>query len=174
MFNELKIYRLQRNVFLAEALSDFYLDLNDKNFTSRFAIFHQRYSTNTFPSWDLAQPLRTLAHNGEINTLKGNINWMKIHEQDMSSELFDDVDNLKPVIIPGNSDSASLDNVFEILTHSGKLAPLIKLMMIPDAWSKRSKTVPKNHQELFNFLNSTIEPWDGPAAICATDFQNGL
>ena len=87
----------------------------------------------------------------------------------MSSELFDDVDNLKPVIIPGNSDSASLDNVFEILTHSGKLAPLIKLMMIPDAWSKRSKTVPKNHQELFNFLNSTIEPWDGPAAICATD-----
>ena len=76
MFNELKIYR-QGNV-LAEALSDFYLDLNDKNFTSRFAIFHQRYSTNTFPSWDLAQPLRTLAHNGEINTLKGNINWMKI------------------------------------------------------------------------------------------------
>ena len=140
-----------KGMFLAEALSDFYLDLNDKNFTSRFAIFHQRYSTNTFPSWDLAQPLRTLAHNGEINTLKGNINWMKIHEQDMSSELFDDVDNLKPVIIPGNSDSASLDNVFEILTHSGKLAPLIKLMMIPDAWSKRSKTVPKNHQELFNF-----------------------
>ena len=132
-----------KGMFLAEALSDFYLDLNDKNFTSRSAIFHQRYSTNTFPSWDLAQPLRTLAHNGEINTLKGNINWMKIHEQDMSSELFDDVDNLKPVIIPGNSDSASLDNVFEILTHSGKLAPLIKLMMIPDAWSKRSKTVPK-------------------------------
>ena len=158
-----------KGMFLAEALSDFYLDLKNEKFTSRFAIFHQRYSTNTFPSWDLAQPLRTLAHNGEINTLKGNVNWMKIHEQDMSSELFDDVNNLKPVIIPGNSDSASLDNVFELLTHSGKLAPLIKLMMIPDAWSKRSKTVPKNHQELFNFLNSTIEPWDGPAAICATD-----
>ena len=78
----------------------------------------------------MAQPFRTLAHNGEINTLKGNVNWMKIHEQDMSSNLFKNVNDLKPVIIPGNSDSASLDNVFELLTHSGKLAPLIKLMMI--------------------------------------------
>ena len=87
-----------KGMFLAEMLSEFYLDLNDKKLTSRFAVFHQRYSTNTFPSWDLAQPLRTLAHNGEINTLKGNINWMKIHEQDMSSTLFKDVKNLKPVI----------------------------------------------------------------------------
>ena len=158
-----------KGMFLAESLADFYLDLNDKTFKSRFAIFHQRYSSNTFPSWDLAQPFRTLAHNGEINTLKGNVNWMRIHEQDMTSKLFKNIEDLKPVIIPGNSDSASLDNVFELLTHSGKLAPLIKLMMIPDAWSKRSKTVPKNHQQLFNFLNSTIEPWDGPAAICATD-----
>jgi len=158
-----------KGMFLAESLADFYPDLKNKNFKSRFAIFHQRYSTNTFPSWDLAQPFRTLAHNGEINTLKGNINWMKIHEQDMSSKLFKNVEDLKPVIIPGNSDSASLDNVFELLTHSGKLAPMIKLMMIPDAWSKRSKTVSKSHQQLFNFLNSTIEPWDGPAAICATD-----
>ncbi|MDC0628101.1 glutamate synthase large subunit [Pelagibacteraceae bacterium] len=157
-----------KGMFLAESLADFYLDLSDKNLTSRYAIFHQRYSTNTFPSWDLAQPFRTLAHNGEINTLKGNINWMKIHEQDMSSPLFKNVKDLKPVI-RSSSDSGALDNVFELLTHSGKLAPLIKLMMIPDSWSKRSKTVPKNHQDLFNFLNSTIEPWDGPAAICATD-----
>ena len=157
-----------KGMFLAESLADFYPDLNDKNFTSRFVIFHQRYSTNTFPSWDLAQPFRTLAHNGEINTVKGNINWMKIHEQDMSNSLFKNVEDLKPVI-RSTSDSGALDNVFELLTHSGKLAPLIKLMMIPDAWSKRSKTVPKNHQDLFNFLNSTIEPWDGPAAICATD-----
>ena len=157
-----------KGMFLAEALADFYPDLNDKKLTSRFAIFHQRYSTNTFPSWDLAQPFRTLAHNGEINTLKGNINWMKIHEQDMSSNLFKNVEDLKPVI-RSSSDSGALDNVFELLTHSGKLAPLIKLMMIPDAWSKRSKTVSKNHQDLFNFLNSTIEPWDGPSAICATD-----
>ena len=157
-----------KGMFLAEMLSEFYPDLNDKKLTSRFAIFHQRYSTNTFPSWDLAQPFRTLAHNGEINTVKGNINWMKIHEEDMSSPLFKNVKDLKPVI-RSSSDSGALDNVFELLTHSGKLAPLIKLMMIPDAWSKRSKTVPKNHQDLFNFLNSTIEPWDGPAAICATD-----
>ena len=157
-----------KGMFLAEMLAEFYPDLNDKKLTSRFAIFHQRYSTNTFPSWDLAQPFRTLAHNGEINTLKGNINWMKIHEQDMSSSLFKNVKDLQPVI-RSTSDSGALDNVFELLTHSGKLAPLIKLMMIPDAWSKRSKTVPKNHQDLFNFLNSTIEPWDGPAAICATD-----
>ena len=157
-----------KGMFLAEMLSEFYPDLNDTKLTSRFAVFHQRYSTNTFPSWDLAQPFRTLAHNGEINTLKGNINWMKIHEQDMSSSLFKNVKDLKPVI-RSSSDSGALDNVFELLVHSGKLAPLIKLMMIPDAWSKRSKTVPKNHQDLFNFLNSTIEPWDGPAAICATD-----
>ena len=157
-----------KGMFLAEMLAEFYPDLLDKKLTSRFAIFHQRYSTNTFPSWDLAQPFRMLAHNGEINTLKGNINWMKIHEQDMSSPLFKNVKDLKPVI-RSTSDSGALDNVFELLTHSGKLAPLVKLMMIPDAWSKRSKTVPKNHQDLFNFLNSTIEPWDGPAAVCATD-----
>ena len=157
-----------KGMFLAESIDEFYPDLRDKNFSSRFVIFHQRYSTNTFPSWDLAQPFRTLAHNGEINTIKGNINWMKIHEQDMSSPLFKNVEDLKPVI-RSSSDSGALDNVFELLTHSGKLAPLIKLMMIPDAWSKRSKTVSKNHQDLFNFLNSTIEPWDGPAAICATD-----
>tara|TARA_Y100000590_G_scaffold10278_1_gene12693 strand:- start:4501 stop:9000 length:4500 start_codon:yes stop_codon:yes gene_type:complete len=160
---------IYKGMFLAETLSDFYPDLSDKRFISRFAIFHQRYSTNTFPSWDLAQPFRTLAHNGEINTLKGNINWMKIHEQDMSNKLFDDINSLKPVIADGNSDSAALDNVFELLIRSGKSVPLAKLMLIPDAWSKRRKTVPKTHQQLFNFLNSTIEPWDGPAAISATD-----
>ena len=105
-------------MFLAEALSEFYPDLNDKRFISRFAIFHQRYSTNTFPSWDLAQPFRTLAHNGEINTIKGNINWMKIHEQDMKSKFFQEIDSLKPVIGSGNSDSAALDNVFELLVIS--------------------------------------------------------
>jgi len=160
---------IYKGMFLAEALSEFYPDLMDKRFISRFAIFHQRYSTNTFPSWDLAQPFRTLAHNGEINTLKGNINWMKIHEQDMKSEFFKDIESLKPVITPGNSDSAALDNAFELLVRSGKSLPLVKLMLIPDAWSKRRKTIPKVHQHLFNFLNSTIEPWDGPAAIAATD-----
>jgi len=160
---------IYKGMFLAEALSEFYPDLLDKRFISRYAIFHQRYSTNTFPSWDLAQPFRTLAHNGEINTIKGNTNWMKVHEQAMNNKIFEDIETLKPVIALGNSDSAALDNVFELLVRSGKSVPLTKLMLIPDAWSKRRKTVSKAHQQLFNFLNSTIEPWDGPAAISATD-----
>ncbi len=160
---------IYKGMFLAEALADFYIDLQDERFISRYAIFHQRFSTNTAPSWDLAQPFRAIAHNGEINTLKGNVNWMKVHEQEMMSEMFEDIENLKPVIGKGNSDSASLDNVFEILNISGQSAPLAKLMLIPDAWSKKSKILPKDHLQLFNFLNSTMEPWDGPAAIAATD-----
>ncbi len=160
---------IYKGLYLAEAISDFYLDLKDKRFISRYAIFHQRFSTNTAPSWSLAQPFRAIAHNGEINTYKGNKNWMKVHEQEMSSPLFDNIENLKPVIQKGVSDSAALDNVFELLNKSGQSAPLAKLMLVPDAWSKKNKTLPKNHQQLFNFLNSTMEPWDGPAAIAATD-----
>ena len=160
---------IYKGMFLAEALSDFYTDLKDERFISRYAIFHQRFSTNTAPSWDLAQPFRSIAHNGEINTLKGNINWMKVHEEEMFSPAFEDIENLKPVIPAGNSDSASLDNVFELLNISGQPAPLAKLMLIPDAWSKKNKVLKKDHQQLFNFLNSTMEPWDGPAAIAATD-----
>ena len=160
---------IYKGMFLAEALSDFYTDLKDERFISRYAIFHQRFSTNTAPSWDLAQPFRSIAHNGEINTLKGNVNWMKVHEEEMFSPVFEDIDNLKPVIPAGNSDSASLDNVFELLNISGQPAPLAKLMLIPDAWSKKNKVLKKDHQQLFNFLNSTMEPWDGPAAIAATD-----
>ncbi|MDA9081869.1 glutamate synthase large subunit [Candidatus Pelagibacter sp.] len=160
---------IYKGMFLAESISDFYLDLKDERFISRFVIFHQRFSTNTAPSWDLAQPFRAIAHNGEINTLKGNYNWMKVHEQEMESPLFENIENLIPVIPAGSSDSASLDSVFELLNISGQSAPLAKLMLIPDAWSKKSKTLSKEHQQLFNFLNSTMEPWDGPAAIAATD-----
>ncbi len=160
---------IYKGLYLAQAISDFYLDLRDKRFISRYAIFHQRFSTNTAPSWSLAQPFRAIAHNGEINTYKGNKNWMRVHEQEMSSPLFDDVENLKPVIQKGVSDSAALDNVFELLNKSGQPAPLAKLMLVPDAWSKKNKTLPRSHQQLFNFLNSTMEPWDGPAAIAATD-----
>ncbi len=160
---------IYKGMFLAESIGDFYVDLKDERFISRFVIFHQRFSTNTAPSWDLAQPFRAIAHNGEINTLKGNYNWMKVHEQEMESPFFDDIENLKPVIPPGSSDSASLDSVFELLNISGQSVPLAKLMLIPDAWSKKNKTLSKDHQHLFNFLNSTMEPWDGPAAIAATD-----
>ena len=160
---------IYKGLYLAEAISDFYLDLKDTRFISRYAIFHQRFSTNTAPSWSLAQPFRAIAHNGEINTYRGNKNWMRVHEQEMSSPLFDNVENLKPVIQKGVSDSAALDNVFELLNKSGQPAPLAKLMLVPDAWSKKNKTLSRSHQQLFNFLNSTMEPWDGPAAIAATD-----
>ena len=92
---------IYKGMFLAESIADFYVDLKDERFISRFVIFHQRFSTNTAPSWDLAQPFRAIAHNGEINTLKGNYNWMKVHEQEMESPLFDNIENLKPVIPPG-------------------------------------------------------------------------
>ena len=160
---------IYKGMFLAESISDFYLDLKDERFISRYAIFHQRFSTNTAPSWNLAQPFRAIAHNGEINTYRGNKNWMKVHEEEMNSPLFENINNLKPVIQKGASDSAALDNVFELLNISGQPAPLAKLMLVPDAWSKKSKTLQKSHQQLFNFLNSTMEPWDGPAAIAATD-----
>ena len=130
---------IYKGMFLAEAIADFFLDLKDERFISRYAIFHQRFSTNTAPSWNLAQPFRAIAHNGEINTYKGNKNWMKVHEQEMSSPLFDNVENLKPVIQKGVSDSAALDNVFELLNKSGQPAPLAKLMLVPDAWSKKNK-----------------------------------
>ncbi|MDC0125037.1 glutamate synthase large subunit [Candidatus Pelagibacter sp.] len=160
---------IYKGMFLAEAISEFFLDLKDERFVSRYAIFHQRFSTNTAPSWNLAQPFRAIAHNGEINTYRGNKNWMKVHEQEMNSPLFDNIENLKPVIQQGASDSAALDNVFELLNISGQPAPLAKLMLVPDAWSKKNKTLSKDHQQLFNFLNSTMEPWDGPAAIAGTD-----
>ena len=160
---------IYKGMFLAEHLSDFYPDLLDKRFVSRFSIFHQRYSTNTFPSWELAQPFRILAHNGEINTLKGNVNWMKTHEQGLESDLFKNVDDLKPILKSGSSDTACLDAVFELLTRSGRLLPLVKMMLMPEAWSKRSKIIPQAYRDMYNYLNSVIEPWDGPAAIAATD-----
>ncbi len=156
-------------MFLAQNLSDFYPDLEDKRFISRFSIFHQRYSTNTFPSWELAQPFRIVAHNGEINTLKGNVSWMRTHEQGIESSLYKNIDDIKPILKSGSSDTACLDAVFELLARSGRELPLVKMMLIPEAWSKRSKILPQNHRDMYNYLNSVIEPWDGPAAIAATD-----
>ena len=121
-------------MFLAEHLSAFYPDLLDERFTSRFAIFHQRYSTNTFPQWKLAQPFRVLAHNGEINTLLGNVNWMKSHEARLEHEGFGRaIEDLKPIIQPGASDSSALDNVFELLVRGHRNLPMVKAMMIPEA-----------------------------------------
>ena len=110
-----------------------------------------------------------LAHNGEINTLSGNVNWMRSHETRMQSEYFGQhVDDIKPVVQPGSSDSAALDSVFELLVRGGRDAPMVKTLMIPDSWSKKTN-IPANHRALFNYANCVMEPWDGPAAICATD-----
>ncbi len=119
-------------MFLAESLTDFYPDLLDPRFVSRFAIYHQRYSTNTFPTWKLAQPFRMLAHNGEINTLAGNANWMKSHETRLCDAALDPfMEDVKPVVQAGNSDTATLDNVFELLVRAGRDAPMAKALMIP-------------------------------------------
>jgi glutamate synthase (NADPH/NADH) large chain len=161
---------IYKGMFLAEQLSNFYPDLKDDRFVSAFAIFHQRYSTNTFPTWRLAQPFRMLAHNGEINTLKGNVNWMKNHEFKMASQLFGQHgDDIKPIIQPGGSDSAALDAVFEVLVRAGRAAPLAKTLLIPEAWSKKASTMPESHRAMYAYANAVMEPWDGPAALAATD-----
>jgi len=161
---------IYKGMFLAEQLSNFYPDLNDARFVSAFAIFHQRYSTNTFPTWRLAQPFRMLAHNGEINTLKGNVNWMKNHEFKMASQLFGQHgDDIKPIIQPGGSDSAALDAVFEVLVRAGRTAPLAKTLLVPEAWSKKASTMPESHRAMYAYANAVMEPWDGPAALAATD-----
>ncbi|MBI1187940.1 MAG: glutamate synthase large subunit [Alphaproteobacteria bacterium] len=159
---------IYKGMFLAEQLSNFYPDLQDDRFVSAMAIFHQRYSTNTFPSWRAAQPFRMLAHNGEINTLKGNVNWMKSHEIRMASEaLGERAADIKPIIQPGASDSAALDAVFEVLCRAGRSAPMAKTLLIPEAW--QSRAMPQSHRAMYAYSNSVMEPWDGPAAIAATD-----
>ena len=161
---------IYKGMFLAEQLATFYPDLKDERFISAFAIFHQRYSTNTFPTWRLAQPFRMLAHNGEINTLKGNVNWMRNHESKMASQLFGDHDvDIKPIIQPGGSDSAALDAVFEVLARAGRSAPLAKIILVPEAWSKKASTMKDAHRAMYSYANAVMEPWDGPAALAATD-----
>ncbi|NNG03649.1 MAG: glutamate synthase large subunit, partial [Inquilinus sp.] len=159
---------IYKGMFLAEQLTDFYPDLLDERFVSNFAIYHQRYSTNTFPTWRLAQPFRTLAHNGEINTLSGNINWMRAHETRMAAAAFgDDIDAVLPVIQDGSSDSAALDAVFEVLCQGGRTAPMAKALLIPEALSMTAN-MPDSHRALIGYCNAVMEPWDGPAAIAAT------
>ncbi len=161
---------IYKGMFLAEEIDNFYLDLRDPRFVSSVAIFHQRYSTNTFPEWRLAQPFRMLAHNGEINTLKGNRNWMKSHEIRMASSAFGDDDEcVKPVIRPGASDSAALDQVFEVLVRAGRSGPMAKALLIPEAWAKRGAVMKPHWQALYGYCNAVMEPWDGPAAIAAYD-----
>ena len=160
---------IYKGMFLAEDLSEFYPDLTDARFVSRFAIYHQRYSTNTFPTWRLAQPFRMIAHNGEINTLHGNVNWMKSHETRLAHPSLDAyMADVKPVIQAGNSDTACLDNVFELLVRGGRDAAMAKAMLMPESLGNNATMSPAHH-DLFLYCNAVMEPWDGPAALCATD-----
>jgi len=161
---------IYKGMMLAEQVADFYPDLKDERFESAFAIYHQRYSTNTFPEWWLAQPFRMLAHNGEINTLKGNVNWMKSHEIRMASGAFGDLaEDIKPIIPAGSSDSAALDSVFEVLVRAGRNAPMAKTMLVPESWSKQAQELPQAWRDMYSYCNSVMEPWDGPAALAMTD-----
>ena len=142
---------IYKGMMLAEQVAEFYPDLQDEQFESAFAIYHQRYSTNTFPQWWLAQPFRMLAHNGEINTLKGNVNWMKSHEIRMASSAFGDMaDDIKPIIANGASDSAALDAVFEVLVRAGRNAPMAKTMLIPESWSKQAIELPQTWRDMYS------------------------
>ena len=160
---------IYKGLFLAEELSVFYPDLQDERFESRVAIFHQRYSTNTFPQWWLAQPFRTLAHNGEINTIRGNNNWMKSHEIKMASLAFGrHSEEIKPVIPAGASDTAALDAVLETIVRAGRDAPTAKLMLVPEAW-QNNPDLPEPVRAMYGYFGSVMEPWDGPAALAITD-----
>jgi len=161
---------IYKGMMLAEQVAEFYPDLMDERFESAFAIYHQRYSTNTFPQWALAQPFRMLAHNGEINTLKGNVNWMRSHEIRMASSAFGDMaEDIKPIIPSGASDSSALDSVFEVLVRAGRNAPMAKTMLVPEAWSKQAVEMPQAWQDMYGYCNAVMEPWDGPAALAMTD-----
>ncbi|GAB5433591.1 MAG: glutamate synthase large subunit [Epibacterium sp.] len=161
---------IYKGMMLAEQVAVFYPDLMDERFESAFAIYHQRYSTNTFPQWWLAQPFRMLAHNGEINTLKGNVNWMKSHEIRMASSTFGDhAEDIKPIVASGSSDSAALDSVFEVLVRAGRSAPMAKTMLVPESWSKQAEELPQAWRDMYSYCNAVMEPWDGPAALAMTD-----
>lgn len=161
---------IYKGMFLAQDIDKFYPDLTDDRFVSRAALYHQRYSTNTFPQWWLAQPFRMLAHNGEINTLRANINFMKNHEIKMASSTFRErAKDVKPIIQKGSSNSAALDSVFELLVRAGRTAPMAKTLLIPEAYSKRGDLMPESWRHLYAYCNAVMEPWDGPAALVAYD-----
>ncbi|MEE6273284.1 glutamate synthase large subunit [Georgenia wangjunii] len=149
-------------------LQPFFPDLSDERMASEIALVHSRFSTNTFPSWPLAQPFRMVAHNGEINTVRGNRNWMSAREGNLSSELLGDLDALLPVCTPGASDSATFDEVLELLHLGGRSLPHAVLMMIPEAWQNHTE-MDADRRAFYEYTSTLVEPWDGPAAMTFTD-----
>jgi glutamate synthase domain-containing protein 2/glutamate synthase domain-containing protein 1/glutamate synthase domain-containing protein 3 len=158
-----------KGLLVSPQLPRFYPDLENPAYETAIAVFHQRYSTNTAPSWALAQPFRLLAHNGEINTLQGNVTWMAAREPLLRSALWPEgLDDLKPIIQPGGSDSAMLDNVLELLRHSGRSLLHALLMLVPNAWQGIAD-LPAMVRAFFEYHSCLVEPWDGPAALAASD-----
>jgi glutamate synthase (NADPH/NADH) large chain len=158
-----------KGLILGYKLDEFYLDLKDEEMKTAIAVVHERYSTNTFPSWKLAQPFRFLAHNGEINTIRGNINWMNAREGVMNSNIFkEDFNKILPVIEPGGSDSASLDNALELFYANGHPMENAMMMLIPEAW-QNDNTMNKDKRYFYQYLARYMEPWDGPATVVFTD-----
>src|SRR6516225_3445098 len=158
-----------KGLLLAPQIPQFYRDLSDPETRSAMCMVHQRFSTNTFPTWQLAHPYRMICHNGEINTVRGNVNWMHARESVLESELFgDDLEKTLPVIRPGLSDTGSLDNAVEMLTLGGRELPHVMAMLIPEAWDADS-TMPDEKKAFYEYHASLMEPWDGPAAVAFTD-----
>ncbi len=158
-----------KGLLMPEQVEGFFPDLNDPGLKSAICLVHSRYSTNTFPTWDLSQPFRFLAHNGEINTLRGNINWMMAREGLLKSDLFGkNLQKILPIIVPGGSDSATLDNVFELLALSGRDLQHAMAMLIPAAW-QRDTRISSKVKDFYRYHACLTEPWDGPAAIAFTD-----
>ena len=150
-------------------MSTFFKDFSDEDFASPYALIHQRYSTNTLPSWKLAQPFRFLAHNGEINTLRGNVNRIRSRESRMSSSVLgDDLARIKPIVVEGGSDSAVFDNVLELLTMAGRSLPHSIMMMVPEAWGMKFH-MSEDKRAFYEYHSALMEPWDGPASLIFTD-----
>lgn len=157
-----------KGMLTAEQLRSFYLDLSDLDCESALAMVHSRFSTNTFPSWERAHPNRYIVHNGEINTIRGNVNWMKARQKCIDSPLFDDISKVYPVIDEAGSDSSMFDNSLEFLHLTGRSLPHAMMMMIPEPW-EHNDLISKDKKDFYNFNNFLMEPWDGPAAMAFSD-----
>ena len=157
-----------KGMLTANQLVDYFPDLSDRRMIASFAMFHSRFSTNTFPSWDRAHPYRLISHNGEINTLRGNINWMTAREGKFKSPLFDDVNKIVPVVREGGSDTAILDNALELLVMAGRPIAHAMMMLIPEAWGNH-ESMSEEKKAFYEYHSALMEPWDGPASVAFTD-----
>lgn len=159
---------IYKGLLLAPQIAKFYKELSDPDAMSALCLVHQRFSTNTFPTWQLAHPFRMVCHNGEINTVRGNVNWMYARQSVLNSPYFEDISQIFPIISPNGSDSAALDNAVQMLAMGGRKLPHVMAMLIPEAWDADT-TMPPEKKAFYEFHASLMEPWDGPAAVAFTD-----